>query len=57
MKKSTIFWMSSAFLLIGVIIGFLISPVKKGMYNGNHVRIDRLINSAESDESCESGVE
>lgn len=47
MKKSSTFWMSTAFLFMGMVIGFLISPVKKGMGNnsGNNYRIDKYIKS------------
>jgi hypothetical protein len=35
MKKRTGFMLSLIFLLLGIIIGFLISPVKQGMGNNN----------------------
>jgi hypothetical protein len=48
MKKNTIFWMASAFLFMGMVIGFLISPIKKGMgsHSGNSYKIDKYIKSA-----------
>lgn len=47
MKKSVIFWMCSAFLFLGVIVGFFISPIKKGIGNGsgNRYTIDKYIRS------------
>jgi hypothetical protein len=35
MKKSTVFFISATMLLVGVIIGFLTSPVKRGISVGN----------------------
>lgn len=36
MKKSGIFFLSTTMLLLGAIIGFLLGPIKKGVYCGNH---------------------
>ena len=36
MKKSTIFWLCSAMILLGTVLGFLLSPAKKGLYIGNN---------------------
>ena len=38
MNKSTIFWMSSALFLLGLVLGFLLSPIKKGIYFNNNNR-------------------
>lgn len=40
MNKSFVCVLSAMFLLLGVVIGFLMAPIKKGVYcgnnNGNH---------------------
>ena len=36
MKKATCFLVSTIFLLLGIIIGFIIAPIKKGVYCGNN---------------------
>jgi len=36
MKKSTGFLLSTAMLLLGIIVGFLFSPVKGGLNIGNN---------------------
>lgn len=36
MRKATGFLLSIIFLLFGVIVGFLIAPIKKGIYCGNN---------------------
>jgi hypothetical protein len=36
MKKSTVFLLSATFLLLGIVAGFLFSPVKHGVSIGNH---------------------
>ena len=36
MKKSSVFLLSTTLLFLGVIIGFLSSPVKHGISIGNH---------------------
>lgn len=36
MKKATCFLISTIFLLLGIIIGFFIAPIKKGIYCGNN---------------------
>jgi hypothetical protein len=49
MKKSTAFWMSAAFLFFGMMLGFLVSPVKRGVGNdyGNHYKIEKYIKKGE----------
>lgn len=49
MKKSNFVWMCSAFLFLGVIIGFFVSPIKKGIGNdsGNRYTIEKYISSDE----------
>ncbi len=36
MRKSTAILMSMVLFFFGIIIGFLISPIKKGIYCGNN---------------------
>jgi hypothetical protein len=36
MKKSTVFFLSTTLLLLGIIIGFLGAPAKHGFFMGNH---------------------
>lgn len=36
MKKSTICLLCSTMLLFGTLLGFLLSPIKKGLYIGNN---------------------
>lgn len=36
MRRATGFLLSIIFLLFGVILGFLIAPIKKGIYCGNN---------------------
>lgn len=39
-KKWGSFWKCTSFLLLGVILGFILAPIKEGIYcgnnNGNH---------------------
>jgi hypothetical protein len=36
MKKGSVFAVTSIFFLLGIIIGFLFSPIKNGVYAGNN---------------------
>jgi len=36
MKIRTAFLMSTLFFLLGIILGFLFAPIKKGLYIGNY---------------------
>lgn len=36
MKKSTVALLCSTMLLLGTLLGFLLSPIKKGLYIGNN---------------------
>ena len=36
MNKSTAVWMSIAMFFMGMVIGFFLAPIKKGIYCGNN---------------------
>lgn len=36
MRKSTVILLSSVMLLLGTVLGFLLAPIKKGMYIGSN---------------------
>lgn len=36
MRKSTVFWLATAMLFLGTILGFLLAPARGGMSFGNH---------------------
>lgn len=36
MKKSTVFWLSTSCTLFGIVIGFLLAPIKGGISCGNN---------------------
>jgi len=36
MKKSTVVFTSAFFFLLGVVLGFVFAPIKKGLYIGNN---------------------
>lgn len=35
-KKSTLFLLCSTMLILGTVLGFLLAPIKKGVYIGNN---------------------
>lgn len=49
MKKRTGFMLSLIFLMLGIIIGFLISPVKQGFGNNNGNNVYNYKNKPEPD--------
>lgn len=57
-KKSGSFWKCTAFLFLGVILGFFIAPIKKGIScgnnNGNHNTFSDNETSIKSDECLEN---
>lgn len=54
-KKSGSFWKCAAFLFLGVILGFMLAPVKEGVHcgnnNGNHYYGDGT-----DDYDCEDAI-
>ena len=52
MKKSTVFWVSAAFLFFGIVLGFVLSPVKRGIGNdsGNNYKIEKYIRYGKKDD-------
>lgn len=50
MEKSLRFWIGATFLFLGIIIGFLIAPIKNGIYCGNYSGNTYLTPGAEDEE-------
>lgn len=58
MEKKEKFWMGAALLFLGVIVGFMLAPVKKGIYCGNNNRnnsANRYLNDEDFDEADMDG--
>ena len=51
MNKSTVIWMSIAMFFMGIVIGFVLAPIKNGVYCGNHNTNCGSGNSVENNEN------
>lgn len=51
MEKKEKFWMGAALLFLGVIVGFMLAPIKKGIYCGNN-GTNRSLDDGDSDEAA-----
>lgn len=55
MEKKEKFWMGAALLFLGIIAGFMLAPIKKGIYCGNNNGnngANRSLDDGDSDEAA-----
>lgn len=53
MNKSTAIWMSISMFFMGMVIGFMLAPIKKGIYCGNNNTNCGSSNSVKNNEKGE----